>query len=141
MCVGQLGYCAVPGYGPIRYLADQYQGPIDGGFFWGCVWSTVQAGSAMKDIFPSLHTAMPTWLTLFALTQARRDPRWRWPALLTGFFAVNIIVSTMLLRWHYAVDVMAGLALAFAVAAVAPRLARWEEDWRRQRRFAGVWDM
>ncbi len=141
MCIGQLGYCAVPGYGPIRYLADQYQGPLDGGFFWGCVWSTVQSASAMKDIFPSLHTAMPTWLTLFAFTQARRDRRWRWPAIVTGFFSFNIIVSTMLLRWHYAVDVVAGLSLAFAVGLATPRLARWEASRRKQRQLAGVWEI
>jgi hypothetical protein len=137
--VGQLGYTAVPGYGPVAHLKDQFHGGIAGGFFWSCVWNTVQAGGAMKDIFPSLHTAGPSWFTLYALHQSRTDPRWRWPARITGFFAVNIIVSTMLLRWHYGIDVVAGLTLAITAGALAPRLAAWEESWRQSMGFPGPW--
>jgi hypothetical protein len=43
-CLGQLGYMAVPGYGPVKYLHDQFMGPIDGGLFWGWVRGTVEAG-------------------------------------------------------------------------------------------------
>jgi membrane-associated phospholipid phosphatase len=137
--LGQLGYTAVPGYGPVAHLKDQFHGGVAGGFFWSCVWSTVQAGGAMKDIFPSLHTAGPSWFTLYALHQSRSDPRWRWPARITGFFAINIIVSTMLLRWHYGIDVVAGLALALTAGILAPRLAAIEESWRQSMGFPGPW--
>jgi membrane-associated phospholipid phosphatase len=137
--LGQLGYTAVPGYGPIKYLATQFHGGIDGGFFWGCVWGTVQAGGAMKDIFPSLHTATPLWFALFALHQARSDRRWLWPAGITAFFSANIIFSTMLLRWHYGVDVLAGLTLAIGASVLAPRLAALEEVWRRSAGLDGPW--
>ena len=131
--IGQLGYVLVPGYGPYAHLASSFTGPLQGGFFWDLVQRTVQAGGAMKDIFPSLHTAVPTWLTLYAIDRARTDARWKWAASITGFFAANIIVSTMLLRWHYGIDVVAGLTLAMTVRAIAPRLALWEE--RRRARF------
>jgi hypothetical protein len=85
--LGQLGYTAVPGYGPIKHLSSQFHGDLDGGFFWSCVWTTVQAGGAMKDIFPSLHTATPLWFTLFAYYQVKRDRRWLWPARITAFFS------------------------------------------------------
>jgi hypothetical protein len=137
--IGQLGYTAVPGFGPVRYLDGKFHGPIAGGFWWSCVWSTVQAGGAMKDIFPSLHTAVPFWFTLFALHQAKTDPRWRWPARITGFFSANIIVSTMLLRWHYGIDVAAGLILATTAALLTPRLAVLEEEWRRSQGFPAPW--
>ena len=137
MFLGHVGYLLVPGFGPVRHLADQFRGPIDGGFFWGCVQSTVSAAGAMKDIFPSLHTAMPTWLTLFAIQQARRDRRWWPPAMVTGFFALNIVVSTMLLRWHYAIDVVAGLVLASTAALITPRLVAWDS---RRRAAAGLPD-
>jgi len=137
--IGQLGYTAVPGYGPIRYLESQFHGPIAGGFWWSCVWNTVKAGGAMKDIFPSLHTAVPFWFTLFSRHQAKTDPRWRWPARITAFFSANIIVSTMLLRWHYGVDVVAGLALATTAGFFAPRLAAREEEWRRSLGFTPPW--
>ncbi|KYG05557.1 hypothetical protein BE21_39920 [Sorangium cellulosum] len=129
-CVGQLGYMAVPAYGPIQALSHLYQGPLDGGFFWGCVSSIVQAGGAMKDVFPSLHTAAPLWFALYTFHRARTDRRLFWLAVVAAFFSFNIIISTMLLRWHYAVDVVAGVALATGAAWLTPRLVRWEEGVR-----------
>ena len=139
-CVGQLGYMAVPGFGPVGYLASSFHAPLDGGFFWSCVSRTVSAGSAMKDIFPSLHTAVPTFLTWFAWQRSRTEPRWRLVALATGFFAANIIVSTMLLRWHFAIDVVAGLALGSAAGFLAPRLALVEERFRDRLGVPHAWD-
>src|SRR5262249_4336069 len=68
-CVGQLGYMAVPAYGPVTALAGEFARPLEGGLFWGLVRRTVDAGGAMKDVFPSLHTATPVWFTLFARAQ------------------------------------------------------------------------
>lgn len=138
-CIGQIGYMAVPAVGPIRYLASHFSGPLNGGFFWSCVSRTVEAGSAMKDVFPSLHTAVPTWFTLFSFHQARTDPRWKWPACVIGFFAANIIFSTMLLRWHYAIDVVAGLCLATAAGLLTPRIVRWEERLRARHGLSLPW--
>lgn len=138
-CLGQLGYMSVPAVGPIRYLTASFHGPVNGGFFWSCVTHAVEAGSAMKDVFPSLHTAVPTWLTLFAFRRARFDRRWLIPSRVTGFFAANIVISTMMLRWHYAIDVVAGLALATLAATLAPRLARLEEVWRERHGLPLPW--
>jgi len=139
-CIGQLGYMAVPGFGPVQHLAAEFQRPIDGGFFWSCVTHAVAAGGANKDVFPSLHTAAPTFFTLYAWRRATRDRRWRLPAIATGFFAANIIVSTMLLRWHFAVDVVAGLVLGISAALAAPRLALAEERVRQRFGVAPPWD-
>jgi membrane-associated phospholipid phosphatase len=138
-CVGQLGYMAVPAYGPVVALADQFHGPVNGGLFWGLVRSAVEAGGAAKDVFPSLHTAAPTWFALHAFARAERDPRWRPLAWVTAFFAANIICSTMFLRWHYAIDVVFGLALAFGASWVARRVARWEEARRRRLGLPDAW--
>ena len=138
-CGGQLGYMAVPGYGPIVALAHMYQAPLDGGFFWGCVSSTVQAGGAMKDIFPSLHTAGPLWFALWAFNSARHDRRFLPFAIITAFFSANIIISTMLLRWHYAIDVVAGVTLAVSASVLSVKLARWEEAFRARRGEAQPW--
>lgn len=139
LSVGQLLYSQVPGFGPITHMEAQFAGPVNGGRFWGYVWDTVQAGSAMKDIFPSIHTAMPTWITFFAWRQARRDPRWKWPARVTTFAAANIVFSTVFLRWHYVIDVFAGLTLAGAVTIISPKLTAWEARWREKRGLKGVW--
>jgi membrane-associated phospholipid phosphatase len=82
---------------------------------------------------------VPTWFTFFSYLQARADPRWRWPARVVGFFAANIVASTMVLRWHYAVDVIAGLVLAAAAAALTPRIVRWEERLRARRGLSIPW--
>lgn len=137
--LGHLGYMAVPAFGPVELLASRFHAPIDGGFFWGLVWDSVSSGGALKDVFPSLHTAVPTWLAIFAVRQARVDLRWRWPAIVACFFAANIVVSTMVLRWHYVIDVVAGLALAGSLGFLAPRLATWEAERRARRGNAPVW--
>lgn len=136
--IGQLGYMAVPAFGPVSYLATSFHGPLRGGFFWSCVLNTVHAGGAMKDVFPSLHTAVPTWFALFAAHQAKTSKRWRIGAIVTAVFAANIVVSTMLLRWHYAIDVVAGLALAIFAGVVAPRAVAREAKFRRANGFPEV---
>lgn len=137
--LGQLLYMAVPAYGPVVFLADRFHAPLDGGFFWRLVASSVASAGAQKDVFPSLHTAGPTWMALHALRQAQRTPAWRWPAAITCFFAANTVISTMVLRWHYVIDVVAGLALAAFAAYASARLAQWEEDRRRARGAPAVW--
>lgn len=136
---GHFGYMAVPAFGPYAYFKDRFQGPLDGTRFWKLVWDSVQAGGALKDVFPSLHTGASTWLALFAVHQAMLDKRWRIPAIITCFFTVNIVVSTIVLRWHYAVDVMAGLVLASSVAFAAAKLAPWEEARRKRLGLLPVW--
>lgn len=137
---GQLIYVAVPGFGPVKYLDHAFTSPLDGGFFWGLVDVTVQQGGAMKDIFPSLHTALPTYLTLFAFYAAKHDPRWKIPSRIVAFFTFNIIISTMLLRWHYAIDVVAGLCLAFGAMAVALWAAPREARIQRKHGLTTHWD-
>ncbi|MEM9696139.1 MAG: phosphatase PAP2 family protein, partial [Myxococcota bacterium] len=139
---GPLGYLLVPGVGPGVFQADAFTGPVQGGFFWDCVLAVVGAGGAMKDIFPSLHTALPCFFAAFCWFQwsrSRREdqPRRAWLAggLVVTFFASNIVVSTMLLRWHYAIDVVAGLLLAATALYIAPRAVALES---RSRRKAGL---
>jgi len=139
--LGQLGYVLVPGRGPVHQLAEAYASPLDGGFFWQCVLDTVAAGSAMGDVFPSLHTAAPVWFSLFSLRRARRTrAMWWWVvAAVTAVFALNIVASTIVLRWHYAVDLVAGVALAGLAAHAAPRFAALESKLRARLGLSGAW--
>ena len=113
VCVGHCLYLAVPGLGPHDYLKGQFEHELSGAFWWPIVKSAVDSvdGASRKDIFPSLHTACPTFLTLFSFrNRAHRPYRYVWPV--TAFFTSQIILATMFLRWHYLIDVIAGLALA-----------------------------
>ena len=60
---------------------------------------------------------------------------------MTGFFAANIIFSTVFLRWHYAIDVVAGLTLATTASLLAPWLARKHDAWRARHGEPLPWEM
>lgn len=139
LCIGHLLYLVVPGYGPYQHLASTFQNELEGPFFWRLVRTTVDAGEvrARTDIFPSLHTALPAYLAFLSIRHRRR-PIFRRTWLPMTFFAVQIAISTMFLRWHYLVDVVAGLTLAATVALVAPRVARWEERRREHTKVGPV---
>jgi hypothetical protein len=139
-CVGHTTYMLVPGYGPYAYLTNEFHHELTGGFFWGLVKEAVAAGGAQKDIFPSLHTAVPTFFALFSFRYRKQLPvfRFTWP--LVAFCASQIICATMFLRWHYLVDILAGLSLATAADALSARLVPWDERRRSARGLAPAWD-
>jgi len=122
--VGHFLYTIVPGAGPYATIA--FDQPLQGGFWWNQVELTVATAGAQLDIFPSLHTAWPAYFTLHAFAYRDTQPfRWLWPVL--GLVAVNIIIATMFLRWHWFIDVAAGLLLAVAARRFAVALASREE--------------
>lgn len=130
VCVGHTGYILVPGFGPFRAMPQMFHHELPSGFWMDLVWSTVRSGGAMKDIFPSLHTAGPCFIAMFSFRNRDRLPfRYTWPLL--AFFAANIIGATMFLRWHYVIDVFAGFTLASVAALVSPLVTRWEVTRRR----------
>lgn len=129
-------YIVVPGYGPWWYL--HFAHPLPHGRFLDIVMSAVHAGGAQKDIFPSLHTAGPTFLTFFALRHRARTPFKKvWPVI--AFFAGNIVIATLFLRWHYAIDVVAGLTLSFVMVRVAAVITRRETVDRKAQGLQPAW--
>ena len=144
---GHVGYTLVTGAGPYAMMA--FEGPINGGLFWGLVVQTVESAGAGLDIFPSLHTAYPTYFALHAFGN-RHTKAFKYTWWIVAFFAANMVFATMFLRWHYFVDVLAGLALAATARSLAiavsrreasrgqgddERTAVWEPLFRFQRRL------
>jgi membrane-associated phospholipid phosphatase len=82
-----------------------------------------------RAAFPSLHAAV----SLVALVCAWRYVR-AWSYVLLPFVA-GLCVSTIYLRHHYTVDLLAGWALAPVAMALAPRLDGW---WARRQAALGV---
>jgi len=123
-------YMIVPGFGPYEHLHFNHE--LVGGRFWQMVVEAVREGGALKDIFPSLHTAAPSYLLFFSLAYRKRAPfRYTWPIL--AFLVSQIVIATMFLRWHYLVDIVAGLLLALVAVVAGKRLAAWEKDRRTSR--------
>jgi membrane-associated phospholipid phosphatase len=128
----------VPGYGPVRFLAHRYENPLPPGFWLDAVLNAVQSGGAQKDIFPSLHTAGPVFLSLFSFRHRNKVPfKYTWPFV--AFFSANIVIATMFLRWHYLIDVIAGIALSTGAFLVAGVISRREIDYREQHGLQPVW--
>lgn len=126
-CAAHLLYMVVPGFGPYRHL--HFQNELVGGRFWNLVLNAVHQSGALKDIFPSLHTAVPTYYTLYSFVHRKELPyKYTWP--LMTFVTSQIVIATMFLRWHYLIDIVAGLSLATFGVIVGGRIARWEDRVR-----------
>ena len=137
-CVGHTFYMLVPGYGPYRAMASEFKNAFPHGLWLDLVMDTVNSGGALKDIFPSLHTAAPTFITLFAFRNRSRAPyRYTWP--IAALFSGNIMIATMFLRWHYLVDVVAGLALATSAILIVVPVVDWELERRSRKRRSLLW--
>jgi hypothetical protein len=137
-CVGHLLYMLVPGYGPFLAMADQFQNELPKGVWLNLVMAAVDSGGAQKDIFPSIHTAAPTFIALFSFRHRHRIPfRYTW--LPVSFFALNIIGATMFLRWHYFIDVAAGLTLGATALWAAVRMTRFELTRRESQGLMESW--
>lgn len=130
-CGAHLIYLIVPGYGPYHALAGSFRNELPRGPFWSMTVETVQAGGALKDIFPSLHAGAPTYFTIFAFMHRDRAPfKFVWPVL--AFVTSQIIIATMFLRWHYLIDIFAGVAWASLIATMTFKVSAWEKARREQ---------
>jgi len=117
LVVAYIGYSTVPVMGPT--LARTFAVPLE---YW--VMEPVKAAAMddtriTYDCFPSFHTAGTVILAWGTFRHARRL-----------FWVLSPIVVTIpfacvYLRYHYVVDVVAGLALAAIACAVTPRLLKW----------------
>ena len=139
-CVGHIIYTLVPGYGPYRAMADHFTNPLPEGVWRDLVLHTVASGGAQKDIFPSLHTAAPTFIVLWSFRHRRVTPfRYTWPVV--AFVTANIVIATMFLRWHYVIDVVAGLLLAAVAVTTAAAVTRWELARRAELGLTNNWPL
>ena len=132
-CVGHALYTFVPAYGPYSFLAHDFRHSLHGTFWWPLVRSAVDSvdGGARTDVFPSLHTAVPTYLSLFSFQERRRLPfKWTWLPL--SLFTTQIIAATMFLRWHYLVDICAGITLAVSGILLSRVALRWDAARERE---------
>lgn len=108
------GYVLFPAQGPYLDIPDGFRHPIEGGWITRFNDTIVRGGSIRVDVFPSLHVAASAFILFFDRIYAR----WRYRAYLAP--AVGLWISTIYLRYHYGIDVIAG----FAVTAIGLLVAR-----------------
>ncbi|WP_440769634.1 phosphatase PAP2 family protein [Natronorubrum sp. DTA28] len=80
------------------------------------------------NVFPSLHTSLAATVTFLAYRTRDVYPKWNVVAILLG---VSVAISTMYLGIHWAIDVVAGIVLAYVSVELAHLLVgRWSlSDW------------
>ncbi|HVJ14583.1 MAG TPA: phosphatase PAP2 family protein [Polyangiaceae bacterium] len=139
-CIGHVLYMCVPGYGPYRAMAGEFHQAFPSGLWLDNVMSTVASAGAQKDIFPSLHTGAPTFITLFSYRHRATLPfRYTWAVL--AFFTLNIIIATMFLRWHYVIDVVAGVLVAVFGRWISERVTDRELARRERLGLTANWPL
>ena len=108
--LGYVGYILMPAVGPFDQLGQRQGGWLTdvGGAF------IVQRSNGV-DVFPSIHMAASLYLLMFDF-QHRRYHFW-WVLAPT----IGLWISTVYLRYHYGVDLVAGIILAL----VSWWLMRW----------------
>jgi membrane-associated phospholipid phosphatase len=120
-----VGYLIVPARGP-RFLLNHLQHiPLQGMWLFHAMQSTLdRLESAHYDCFPSGHTE----LTILAWWSSRAisKPLFRVYFAYTYFaYTPLIIFATVYLRYHYTVDVLAGIVLAAVLLVYSPALYRF----------------
>ena len=114
-----VGYFLVPARGPRFLLADLQQAPLEGLWLFRPLQTMLdRLESAHYDCFPSGHVQM----TVLAWWGSRliSRPLFR----VYSVYTACIIVATVYLRYHYTVDLLAGILTAAALIAVSPWLYR-----------------
>jgi membrane-associated phospholipid phosphatase len=117
--VSYLGYLLMPARGP-RFMAyASHYPPLQGLWTFHFLQNALNTLEGMQyDCFPSGHVAV----LVVGCYVARKISA---PVFyIFSAFAALITVSTVYLRYHYAIDVIAGMLLAIVIIASAPRLYR-----------------
>lgn len=118
--VSFIGYTVFPAIGP-RYTLTQFQSvPLEGSFLTDFVRDVLNSMEHNKrDCMPSGHTQ----IALMVVFLSYRFKRVLFYILLP--FACGLIISTVYLRYHYVIDLIAGATLAIICVRVGPRIYRW----------------
>jgi membrane-associated phospholipid phosphatase len=120
--LGYAGYLIVPAVGPYVYQASLFPTRLPGGEQTHVFIQQLDSLKGVaRDCFPSMHTAHTTVVLVFA---------WRWTRrafLVYAPIAFGLYLSTVYLRMHYVVDVLAGFAVSALAVWLGPRIERaWQ---------------
>lgn len=114
-------YIFMPAIGPRFTLASLQQVPLRGGIIMNTIVDTLNTLEGNKrDCFPSGHTQI-VLVSLWFAFKYRRPLFWIYLPIITA-----LIISTVYLRYHYVIDLIAGIAAAGITILLGEiLLARW----------------
>jgi membrane-associated phospholipid phosphatase len=112
--VGFLCYTLVPALGPYEAMADQFKISVsEGSLFTHLNHFLVPLASNHCDVFPSLHCSVSSYILFFDRLHAKSRFKRYLP------LCVLIWISTIYLRYHYFIDIIAGFSLAYIALQIA----------------------
>jgi membrane-associated phospholipid phosphatase len=130
-----IGYLSLPAIGPRFTLHDFSSLPVELPGLWlteslryliniGENINTLMPVSEIvkhvtRDVFPSGHTQL-TVITMILAFRYRARSRW-----IISLLGCGLVISTVLLRYHYVIDVIAGLVFAVLTIATSDRIRRY----------------
>jgi membrane-associated phospholipid phosphatase len=112
-----LCFAVFPVAGP-RYDFPKITGPPSEGVIFGIVHSILESGSSKGTAFPSSHVAA-TCSAWFACGSVNKRAFW-----ILAPFAISLTLGTVYGRFHYGIDMTAGLVWALTAFFAAPPLIR-----------------
>jgi membrane-associated phospholipid phosphatase len=126
--IGYIGYVIFPAVGPKFSMANLFETSLSGNYITdklSFIMNYEISEYTRRDCFPSLHNGIILLILLFAFKHKKTY----------GFiflpFAVALFISTLYLRYHYFVDMIAGFLLAIVMFYSGPLLNKWWEMKRR----------
>jgi hypothetical protein len=119
--IGLCGYTLLPAPGPWLSLAGQFPAALEGFWIWRLLQFLYPVASNLVDAFPSLHVAVSVYCLYHDFRFNRRRFRW----LLVP--CAGVWISTVWLRTHYGVDVLAGFMVGgVGIMVLRGAARRWE---------------
>ena len=119
--VGYILFILFPAAPPRLVLKEMFYVNLNGELLQTINRSILKA-SASRGAFPSLHCAV----SLVALLFARRYIRWLFYVMLPA--VAVLLISTVYLRHHYVIDLIAGLILGVFIFWIGPKIEdRWQQ--------------
>jgi len=114
-----MGHLFLPARGPIVFYASDFSHILSGGgYFHKLVVDSIDKAGGPHGAFPSLHVGV-TWFVCYFDLKFNRIR-----GLLYLPLVVLIIISTVLLRYHYVIDLIAGVAIGTFSVSIATKLAK-----------------
>ena len=125
--IGYIGYVFFPAVGPKFTMAHLFETSLSGSFITDRLSFLMDyeiSEYTRRDCFPSLHNGVIFLILLFAFKHQKTY------ALIFLPFAIALFISTLYLRYHYFIDMIAGFILATAMFYLGPIINNyWERKY------------
>ena len=125
--IGYIGYVIFPAVGPKFTMAHLFETSLSGSFITDRLSFLMDyeiSEYTRRDCFPSLHNGVIFLILLFAFKYQKTY------AIIFLPFAIALFISTLYLRYHYFIDMIAGFILATAMFYLGPIINNyWERKY------------